>query len=153
MTSRMRRTAQTLPTVLIAPCGMNCRLCWGFTRKQNSCPGCLVDDRDETKKSKSRHTCTIRNCDQLASFDSVRCSSRCERFPCKRMRQLDKRYRSRYGMSMIANLQMIEESGIRDFIRGEKLKWNCPACGALICVHKRQCIECGHERCSVEDSL
>jgi hypothetical protein len=57
---------------------------------------------------------------------------------------LDKRYISKYGMSMIANLEMINDFGIRHFIRAEKVKWICPECGELICVHKPNCLSCGY---------
>jgi len=49
------------------------------------------------------------------------------------------------GMSMIDNLMMISESGIRDFVRKEKEKWTCPECGELLCVHRPACLNCGHE--------
>lgn len=29
---------------LIAPCGMNCQLCYAFQREKNKCPGCLGDE-------------------------------------------------------------------------------------------------------------
>jgi hypothetical protein len=48
-------------------------------------------------------------------------------------------------MSMIDNLEIISETGIRHFIRNEKEKWSCSECGRLICVHKPQCLYCGHK--------
>jgi predicted RNA-binding Zn-ribbon protein involved in translation (DUF1610 family) len=61
------------------------------------------------------------------------------------LKQLDKRYRTRYAMSMIDNLKMINEFGIRHFIRNEKVKWICPKCGEMICVHRSACLSCGHK--------
>lgn len=137
--------ATTIPTKLIAPCGMNCRLCWGYIREKNTCPGCLRSDGRETKKSQYRNTCKIRNCDQITGGKITYCGDRCDRYPCARLKQLARRYRKKYGMSMLDNLQMINESGIRHFIRNEKEKWLCPVCGELICVHKPACLSCGHE--------
>ena len=68
----------------------------------------------------------------------------CDGFPCARLNHLDKRYRTRYGMSMIGNLEDIRESGIRQFIRNEKERWSCPECGELLCVHHPQCLYCQH---------
>jgi hypothetical protein len=66
----------------------------------------------------------------------------CSSFPCESLTRLDKRYRTKYGMSMIENLKSIRVSGIQDFVRSEAAKWSCPGCGATICVHKAHCLEC-----------
>jgi hypothetical protein len=134
----------TIPVYLIAPCGMNCRLCRGYLREKNSCPGCLGIDRQDSRKSTYPRTCKIKHCEQISSGKNRYCSERCARYPCLRLKQLDKRYRTKYGMSMILNLKMIKEVGIRRFIRNEKAKWACPECGAMICVHEAMCLSCGY---------
>ena len=139
----MQKKAKTIPVNLIAPCGMNCRLCWGYIRDKNTCPGCLNISKQETEKSKCRRTCKIRNYDFFTQSNKKYCSDQCGRFPCARLKQLDKRYRTRYGMSMIKNLNMINEHGIRTFIRNEKENWTCPECGEIICVHRPVCVSCG----------
>ena len=140
-----RRKTNTIPTNLIAPCGMNCRLCLGFTREINSCPGCRLIDQQGSKKSEYRNRCRIRNCEFITSGKIKYCNASCGKFPCDRLKQLDKRYRTKYGMSMIDNLKMINEVGIRNFIQNEKLKWSCPECGEMICVHKPTCLSCGYK--------
>ena len=142
-TGRKRRTS--IPTDMIAPCGINCRLCWGYIREKNRCPGCLRIDNKESQKSKYRSTCRIRNCEKLKNSKTRYCSDSCGSFACARLKQLDKRYRTKYGMSVIDNLKMINESGIRYFIRNEKEKWPCPECGELICIHRPACLSCGYE--------
>jgi len=146
MTSERRKKTTMIPTILIAPCGMNCRLCLGYIREKNRCPGCRMIDKQESKKSEYRNRCRIRNCEQIAKGKIKYCSDTCGRFPCSRLKQLDKRYRTKYGMSMIDNLKMINEIGIRDFIRNEKEKWLCPECGGMICVHRPVCLSCGYKR-------
>jgi len=140
----MNSKAITIPFDLIAPCGMNCRLCWGYIREKNRCPGCRRIDKQESQKSKHRTGCTIRNCEHLADSRQTHCSGNCDNFPCTRLKNLDKRYRTKYGMSMLENLQMIHSAGIREFNRVEKRKWMCPECGSLICVHRPTCLACGH---------
>ena len=135
----------TIPINLIAPCGMNCILCWGYIREKNRCPGCLINENQKSQKLKHLTTCKIRNCDQITKGKSRYCSDSCDSFPCLRLKQLDKRYRSKYGMSMIDNLKMINEAGIRNFIKSEKLKWICPECGEMICIHKPACLSCGYQ--------
>jgi len=128
-------------TTLIAPCGMNCRLCFAYTRDKKACPGCRGDD---SVKPKTRVTCRIKNCEKIGRGKVRYCFS-CDRFPCDRLNHLDERYRTKYGMSMIDNLAHIKKFGIRHFIRNEKERWTCLECGQLICVHKPQCLFCGHK--------
>lgn len=149
MTKIKRKKRRTIPTHLIAPCGMNCRLCWGYIREKNTCPGCRSIKCQESPKSKYRTTCKIKNCEQLAKRNITYCSARCDRFPCDRLKHLDKRYRNKYGMSMIDNLKMIDEFGIRHFIRNEKEKWICSECSEMICVHKPTCLSCGYQWLSI----
>ena len=130
----------TIRTTLIAPCGMNCRLCIAYARDKNACPGCRGDDRD---KPKTRVICRVKTCEKIQQGNVKYCFS-CDRFPCDRLDHLDERYRTKYGMSMIDNLMHIKKSGIRHFVKNEKEKWTCPECGQLICVHKPQCLFCGH---------
>jgi hypothetical protein len=146
MTTTVRKISATIPVNLIAPCGMNCRLCLGYIREKNKCPGCLNIDSQGSQKSIYRTTCKIRNCEEITKGKSKFCSDSCARFPCARLKQLDKRYRTKYGMSMIDNLKMINELGIRHFIRIEKVKWICSECGEMICVHRPLCLSCGHKR-------
>jgi len=70
----------------------------------------------------------------------------CADFPCKRLEQLDQRYRKKYGMSMIENLESIWQHGIRKFIKTEKERWTCPECGGIICVHHGSCYTCGKKK-------
>jgi hypothetical protein len=141
MTPIRSTETNNIRTTLIAPCGMNCRLCIAHTRAKNACPGCRGDD---SNKPKTRVSCRIKTCDKIRQGKARYCF-RCDTFPCDRLDHLDERYRTKYGMSMIDNLVHIKKSGIRYFIRSEKEKWTCPTCGQLLCVHKPQCLFCGHK--------
>jgi hypothetical protein len=140
MTSQRSTKTTAISTKLIAPCGMNCRLCIAFTRETKPCPGCRGDD---SVKSKTRVMCLIKNCEKISNSKVKYCYS-CDSFPCSRLKDLDKRYGTKYGMSMIDNLENIRKFGIRQFIRSEKDKWRCPECGEILCVHKQQCLYCQH---------
>jgi hypothetical protein len=133
------KTDPTSP-VLIAPCGINCRLCRAYIRDKNACPGCRGED---TFKSKSCVMCKIRNCEKLVTGGMKYCFD-CDEFPCGRLTHLDKRYRARYGTSPIDNLTSIREIGIRNFVENENKKWICPECGAMLCMHQPQCLSCGY---------
>lgn len=117
----------------IAPCGMNCSLCIAYIREKDKCPGCRDLDK---KKSRTRTKCIIRNCEELKNNNWKCCSGLCSRFPCSRLNQLDKRYRTKYDMSMIENLEMIQEEGIKNFIENEKKRWIKDH--RIFCVHRKE---------------
>jgi catechol 2,3-dioxygenase-like lactoylglutathione lyase family enzyme len=123
---------------LIAPCGMNCALCLAFLRDKNKCCGCWGDN-----KGKPYHCtiCAIKNCDELKSAKSNFCFD-CPKYPCKRLKQLDKRYREKYKMSMVANLDYIKADGIEKFVKTEIERWTCTSCGHVVCVHRGHCLNC-----------
>ena len=133
-------TRSAIKSSLMAPCGMNCGICMGYLRDENRCPGCNSLGILRTSCS----NCIIRNCEQLKKNNSRFCFD-CEKYPCRRLRQLDNRYRTKYSMSMIENLNNIKRTGIRDFIRKEKVRWACPKCGGVICVHRSSCSKCGEK--------
>jgi hypothetical protein len=129
-------TTTFMKTKLIAPCGMNCAICLAFLRKKNRCDGCWSPERKCNKK------CTIRSCrDRKGKY----CFD-CDSFPCKKLLQLDSRYRKNYGMSMSENLQTIKMCGIRNFIKSEKNRWTCSKCGGTICVHRDCCYSCAEKK-------
>jgi hypothetical protein len=124
-----------LQPILIAPCGMNCGICKAHLRdkkEKNYCRGCNDNPvYDYCQK------CKMRDC---PAKKSRFCD--CENFPCPRLKQLDKRYRTRYHMSMIENLEYIKKFGMKKFLAKEKKKWRCPKCGGLICCHDNKCYTC-----------
>ena len=124
---------------LIAPCGMNCVICRGYLRKDKPCPGRRGDD---ALKPTYCAGCIIWNCLTIRTNRSGFCYE-CDRYPCKRLKALDKRYRTKYGMSMLANLQSIKERGLKAFVADERERWRCPGCGGTLCVHVGRCLACG----------
>lgn len=132
----------SLTAALIAPCGMNCGLCSGRLRAKDSCGGCRGG---EGALPTYCDTCIIRNCDTIAASESGFCFE-CDKYPCARLRRLDKRYRTNYGMSMLENLERIREGGIEAFVAAERERWACPECGAVLCVHRDACVWCGTAR-------
>jgi hypothetical protein len=115
---------------LIAPCGMNCGLCIAHLRDRNRCPGCRMDNGS---KSVTRRNCKIKNCAVFRG--GTRFCFQCKEYPCPVLERLDRRYREKYGMSMIENLNNIKKNGIRKFIAGEK-KWIKG--DKIFCVHDKK---------------
>lgn len=127
----------------IAPCGMNCGLCiayqsqlhdlkkQGFHRQY--CPGCIPRGKNCLHMGDK--------CEQLRD-GSVRFCFECTDFPCQRLKMLDKRYRTKYHMSMIENLRSIQENGIDTFMFEQEKRWKCEKCGGEICCHNGLCLAC-----------
>ena len=132
-----------MKAALIAPCGMNCGICIGHLREENKCLGCR--EMCETKPNQCRK-CIIVHCKTLKIKKMAFCSDKCQKFPCLRLKNLDKRYRTKYGMSMLDNLKYINDFGTAEFLKSERNKWKCPKCGELLCVHRDFCPKCGRKR-------
>ena len=125
---------------LVAPCGMNCGICisfFGYTvngrKRKNPCIGCRSRDKQCAFLKKQ--------CNKLLNKKVEYCFE-CMDFPCENLKKLDKRYRTKYGMSMIENLEYIQKSGINKFVENERERWKCPKCGGVICVHNGKCYTC-----------
>jgi hypothetical protein len=129
---------------LIAPCGMNCGICvsfFGYTmegkKRKHACITC--------RSRVSRCAFVQQHCGKLATKQIKYCFE-CTDFPCANLRALDNRYRNKYGMSMIENLNYIKANGIKQFLKNEQERWKCPSCGGIICVHNGKCYTCNQTR-------
>jgi hypothetical protein len=127
---------------LVAPCGINCGICMAFLREKNRCSGCR---RADTNKPVTRVRCKIKKCANFRNGKTKFCFE-CGNFPCVNLKHIDKRYRTKYNMSMIENLLDIKDFGIRKFLKNEDIRWTCSQCGGTICVHKGYCIDCGKKK-------
>lgn len=132
---------------LIAPCGMNCGICVSYLAMKNNlkkqgfnkkyCPGCLP---------RGEHCTHMKNHCDLLGNGLVRFCHECKDFPCSRLKALDNRYRTKYHMSMLENLQYIKEYGMDKFLEKEEEKWSCPECGDVICCHNGLCLKCNLDK-------
>lgn len=122
----------------IAPCGVICQLCLGFQREKNQCVGC----NNTGYKPYHCTVCSIKTCAEKQGDDQLLCME-CPKFPCRRIKDLDKRYRLKYGESPVENLSNFKAISSSLFIDGMKAKWTCGTCGHLLCVHSKACLHCG----------
>ena len=136
--------SQAIQPDLIAPCGMNCALCVAYQSQvldlhkqgmhRQYCPGCIP---------RGKHCLHMAKVCDTVGKGQVRFCFDCADFPCARLKRLDKRYRSKYHMSMIANLRFIQEKGMEAFLKDQEEKWRCQTCnGGLICCHYGLCLHC-----------
>lgn len=127
----------------IAPCGMNCSLCVayqfhnkdlnskGFSKK--SCPGCI---------NCGQHCLHMGHKCELLKQGKVRFCFECVQYPCKMLQRLNKRYKDKYHMSMIENLEMFRSEGMDVFLKKQQLLWTCNVCKTEICCHNGLCLTC-----------
>lgn len=128
----------------IAPCGMNCGVCSGYLslshavpRKRGKithCSGCRA--RKKTCAYLKGH------CPRLAGGQVSFCYE-CPKFPCKRLLHLDNRYQTKYGISLIHNLEEIRDTGISAFVENQTDRFLCQKCRAdVVCIHNKKCFRC-----------
>jgi hypothetical protein len=132
---------------LIAPCGMNCGLCTRYLTMKNNlkkkgfgkayCDSCLP---------RGKNCAFMKKQCNLLGKGIVRFCYECADYPCRRLKALDKRYRTFYHMSMIENLDFIKMDGIEKFLAREASKWLCSKCGGVICCHNGLCYQCQLEK-------
>jgi hypothetical protein len=125
-----------IPGILLAPCGMNCALCYAYLRKKKSCHGCRAGEDSQPGHCRK---CSRREC---ATGQGIDFCFECSSFPCDSIKRLDKSYRQRYQASLVENGIRIQSVGIPQFLWEERKKWTCPQCGGTICIHDRTCSEC-----------
>ena len=114
---------------------MNCALCQTFQGKGIVCPGC-----GENVTRTSCRKCSIRLCGQKTRF----CFT-CSQYPCARLKRLDKRYRLKYGMSMLDNLNLLKEQGMEALLAQQRAAHTCPGCaGPEPCIKVRACTAAAH---------
>ena len=113
---------------LVASCGMNCGVCLHYLRKRNKCLGCFSGRKVNQRPIK----CGIKLCkDRHGEY----CFN-CDKFPCERLKRLDKRYRDKYGMSEIENLEYIRDKGLKKFLEKESKSWIFKK--GVFCVHDKK---------------
>ena len=128
--------ALEISVTMLAPCGMNCAVCYAHLRKKKPCLGCRGSDESKPKHCRQ---CRIYNCAQDYGVDF--CVD-CPVFPCAVIKRLDKSYRQRYQVSLIDNALRLRVVGAEQYLLEERKKWQC-ACGGIISLHDRVCSECG----------
>ena len=113
---------------LVAPCGINCGVCIHYLRAENKCHGCFTGRKVNDKLIK----CSRRNCQKRTGDFCFECG----KFPCQSIKTLDKRYREKYSMSPIENLEFIRDNGIEKFLEKEQNKYVSEA--GILCVHDKK---------------
>lgn len=120
----------------LAPCGVNCFVCYVHLKDKLPCNGCNGLDTDKPERCRK---CKIQHC---VFSKSIKYCYECDEYPCKRIRNLDKSYKNRYNVSLIENFEFVKNNGLNAFLNSEQNKWICHVCGGVITQHGHYCSEC-----------
>ncbi len=132
------KAPDTIDVNMLAPCGLNCMLCYRHLGKK-PCPGCRarLGEPEEYQRK-----CIMRACvAERGLFSCAECTDR----PCKRVKVFGKRYREGYGVDLAADAEKICAVGTEAFMRGQLAVYTCDACGHLINMHDGICSGCGKQ--------
>ena len=133
------KAPNTIEREYLAPCGVNCMLCSRhMDQKRPPCLGCLNGGSPTSTHCK---TCRIKLCAFNQGFHGC---FECGKFPCKRIKTLEKRYREHYGYLLMEVAQTARQEGVDTLLAQQLAAHTCPDCGGLISLHTRRCSECGN---------
>jgi hypothetical protein len=128
---------------LLAPCGMDCSACSfylaylnGIPKQRGSishCIGC---------RPRNKQCAYLKGQCELLPQNKIDFCFQCGKYPCDRLKRFDQRYRRRYGVSPIQNLEEIRRKGPAAFVREQQKKNSCSNCGRTISVHNKKCFSC-----------
>lgn len=125
-----------IDAIMLAPCGMNCLVCYKHCYHKKPCAGCLNSDKGKPEYCRK---CKIKDC---VSEKSLTYCFACAQYPCKLIKNLEKSYNKRYQASLVENGRFVQAHGLELFMEQQKAKYTCPQCGGVISIHDRECSEC-----------
>ena len=132
----MKMPKENIDSIMFAPCGMNCKVCYKHCYHKNPCAGCL---NSNTGKPEHCRKCNIK--DFIYSKGLSYCFE-CPEYPCTPIRNLEKSYNKRYQASLMENSEFVRNCGLEMFMERQKEKYTCLKCGGIISIHDRECSEC-----------
>ncbi len=127
---------ETIDVAMLAPCGMNCTVCYKHCLSKTPCKGC---NSNEVAKPDHCGKCKIKSC--ITDRRYTHCFQ-CIDFPCKHIENFERRY-ERYNWSLIMNSYDAKDTGVPAFLEGERRYWTCSRCGGIISIHSAECSDCG----------
>lgn len=132
----MKMPKSDIETIMLAPCGMNCIVCYKHCYHKKPCEGCFKGDNGKPEHCRK---CKIKDC---TKEKGVTYCYECSDYPCKLVKNLEKSYNKRYKVSLVENSQFTKEHGLTEFMKQQKEKFTCPECAGIISIHDSECSEC-----------
>ncbi|MEK8193793.1 DUF3795 domain-containing protein [Clostridioides difficile] len=132
----MKMPKEPIETIMFAPCGMNCMVCYKHCYHKKPCAGCLNSDIGKPEHCRK---CKIKDC---VHEKGISYCYECSEYPCKLIKNLEKSYNTRYRASLVANSLFVKENGLKAFMVQQKETFTCPICDGIISIHDSECSEC-----------
>lgn len=132
----MKMPVESIDTMMFAPCGMNCKVCYKHCYHKKPCEGCRKNDFGKPEHCRK---CKIKDCIKLQGLTYC---FECTSYPCKLIKNLEKSYKKRYQASLMENSVYVQTYGLEEFMIQQKEKYTCLKCGGIISIHDRECSEC-----------
>lgn len=132
----MKMNDNDIETVMFAPCGMNCKVCYKHCYHKNPCDGCLKSDMGKPEHCRKYK---IKDC---VKENGLSYCFECLDYPCKQINNLEKSYNKRYQASLMENSAFVKEYGLNKFMEQQKATYTCSKCGGVISIHDKECSEC-----------
>lgn len=132
----MKMPKGNINTIMFAPCGMNCMICFKHCYRKKPCAGCLSNDMGKPEHCRK---CKIKDCIKDKGFSYC---FECPDYICKSVKNLEKCYNKRYQASLIENSEYVRQHGLEMFMEKQIEKYSCSKCGGIISIHDRECSEC-----------
>lgn len=126
----------TIEKSIIAPCGVCCLACGGYLKAKTPCPGCRALTEEHNRKSCMN--CAKKKC---AFGKGLTWCFECGKFPCLRIKDLNKRYIQNYGIDLVQD-GLDARNDLEAHAEALRKRFTC-ACGGIIDQHHRKCSECG----------
>lgn len=120
---------------MYAPCGVNCMICYKHCNSKNKCEGCF---KKSNGKPEHCRRCNIKDC---ICENNIEYCFECEKYPCKYIKNIDKSYKKRYGVSVLENSEYVKLKGIECFLDNKRIRYSCQ-CGGIISLNDGICSEC-----------
>lgn len=121
----------------IAPCGIICLFCAFHLRAEKPCGGCHAPAEESIKGNGK--SCAKKRC---AEERGHQWCFQCAKFPCARIKDLNKRYMRNYGMDLVRDGLAAKENAL-SFMEAKRAALICPRCGGIMDCHYRKCGDCG----------
>lgn len=127
---------EEIETIMFAPCGMNCMVCYKHCYHKKPCDGCLKSDKGKPEHCRR---CKIKDCIREKGFSFC---YECSDYPCRQIKYLEKSYNTRYNASLMEDSAFVKAYGLTAFMRQQKDRYACPVCNGIISIHDAECSEC-----------
>lgn len=122
----MKMPITNIDTIMFAPCGMNCKVCYKHCYHKKTCTGCLNSD---IGKPEHCRTCKIKNC--IKDKELFYCYD-CSDYPCQLIKNLEKSYNKKYQISLMENSAFVKEYGLNKFMEQQRIRYTCLKCGGMM---------------------